>query len=109
MIRRPPRSTLFPYTTLFRSRMALGAEPRHVRRMILGDVTRLAGIGIVAGLPLAYGISRLTNSLLYNVKSFDVPSFMVALLALVLVASVAGYAPAWRATRVDPMVALRYE
>jgi len=89
--------------------MALGAEPRHVRRMILGDVARLAGIGIVAGLPLAYGISRLTNSLLYNVKSFDVPSFMVALLALGLVASVAGYVPARRATRVDPLVALRYE
>ena len=105
---------LLAYTVTQRTReigvrMALGAEPRHVRRMILGDVTRLAGIGIVAGLPLAYGISRLTNSLLYNVKSFDVPSFMVALLALVLVASVAGYAPAWRATRVDPMVALRYE
>jgi len=94
---------LLAYTVTQRTReigvrMALGAEPRHVRRMILGDVTRLAGIGIVAGLPLAYGISRLTNSLLYNVKSFDVPSFMVALLALVLVASVAGYAPAWRAT-----------
>jgi len=105
---------LLAYTVTQRTReigvrMALGAEPRHVRGMILGDVARLAGIGIVAGLPLAYGISRLTNSLLYNVKSFDVPSFMVALLALGLVASVAGYVPARRATRVDPLVALRYE
>ena len=90
-------------------RMALGAEPRQVRGMILGDVTRLALVGTLMGLPLAYGVSRLTNSMLYGAKSFDAFSFLAALAALALIAGLAAYAPARRATRIDPMKALRYE
>jgi putative ABC transport system permease protein len=90
-------------------RMALGADTAKVGRMIVNDVSRLVGIGVLLGLPLAYGLSRLVNSMLYGVKAFEFVTVGSALLVMVLVALAAAYLPARRATRVDPLVALRYE
>jgi ABC-type antimicrobial peptide transport system permease subunit len=89
--------------------MALGAEPKRVGWMILLDVARLTGIGILIGIPLAYVLGRLINSMLYGVQAFGFSSVGISLLALALVAALATYIPARRATRIDPMVALRYE
>jgi putative ABC transport system permease protein len=90
-------------------RMALGAEPKRVGWMILGDVARLTGVGILLGIPLAYALGKLINSLLFGVQAFGAVSIGIALLALTALAGFAAYAPARRATRIDPMVALRYE
>jgi predicted permease len=90
-------------------RMALGAGPRRVGWMVMSEVARLAGIGILVGLPLAYALSRLINSMLFGVQAFGVTSIGIALGALALVCIVATYAPSRRAMRIDPMVALRYE
>jgi predicted permease len=90
-------------------RMALGADTGKVGRMILNDVSRLVGIGVLFGLPLAYGLSRVVNSMLYGVKAFEFTTVGGALLVMVFVALAAAYLPARRATRVDPLVALRYE
>jgi predicted permease len=90
-------------------RMALGADTGKVGRMILNDVSRLVGIGVLLGLPLAYGLSKLVNSMLYGVKAFEFLTVGSALLVMVFVAMAAAYLPARRATRVDPLVALRYE
>ena len=90
-------------------RMALGADTGKVGRMILNDVSRLVGIGVFLGLPLAYGLSKLVNSMLYGVKAFEFLTVGSALLVMVFVAIAAAYLPARRATRVDPLVALRYE
>jgi len=105
---------LLAYTVTQRTReigvrMALGATGRNVGLMILGEVALLVGIGIAIGLPLAFGLGKLINSLLYGVKVFEALGIAIALLLLTLVALAAGYLPARRATRVDPMVALRYE
>jgi ABC-type antimicrobial peptide transport system permease subunit len=69
----------------------------------------LTGIGILIGIPLAYVLGRLINSMLYGVQAFGFSSVGISLLALTLVAALATYIPARRATRIDPMVALRYE
>ena len=90
-------------------RMALGAEPRRVGWMVMNEVARLAGIGILVGLPLAYALSRLINSMLFGVQAFGLASIGIALGALALVCIFATYAPSRRAMRIDPMVALRYE
>jgi putative ABC transport system permease protein len=90
-------------------RMALGADAGRVGRMILKDVSRLVGIGFLLGLPLAYGLGRLVNSMLYGVKAFEFLTVGSALLVMIFVALAAAYLPARRATRVDPIVALRYE
>ena len=90
-------------------RMALGAEPKRVGRMVLKDVAQLTGAGILIGIPLAYALGKLINSLLFGVQGFGVASIGVALLVLTVVAAFAAYAPTRRATRIDPMVALRYE
>jgi putative ABC transport system permease protein len=90
-------------------RMALGAEPKRVGWMMLGDVARLTGAGILLGIPLAYALGKLIDSLLFGVQAFGVASMAIALLALTAVAGLAAYAPARRATRIDPMVALRYQ
>ena len=105
---------LLAYTVTQRTReigvrMALGAAPQRVGGMILGEVARLVGLGILLGLPLAYGLGRVVNSLLYGVRAFEVSSVGVALIILGLVSLSAGYFPTRRATRVDPLVALRYE
>jgi predicted permease len=90
-------------------RMALGAEPVRVGWMILADVARLTGIGILLGIPLAYAVGKLVNSMLFGVQAFEATSIAIALLALTAVATLAAYAPTRRATRIDPMIALRYE
>ncbi len=105
---------LLAYTVTQRTReigvrMALGAGPRRVGNMILGEVAKLVGIGILIGLPLAYGLGKVVDSLLYGVKAFEALGVGVALLTLAIVALAASFIPARRATRVDPMVALRYE
>ena len=90
-------------------RMALGADPNRVGWMIVSDVAGLTAMGILVGLPLAYGASKLINSLLFRVQAFGITSVAIALLALVIVSAIAAYIPAYRATRIDPMQALRYE
>jgi ABC-type antimicrobial peptide transport system permease subunit len=75
----------------------------------VSDVAGLTAMGILPGLPLAYGASKLINSLLFGVQAFAISSVAIALLALVIVAAIAAYIPAYRATRIDPMPALRYE
>jgi predicted permease len=90
-------------------RMALGAGAQRVGSMILKDVALLTGVGVLLGLPLAYGLGRLIDSLLYGVKAFELVSVAMSLGVLLAVALCAAYLPARRAARVDPMVALRYE
>ena len=90
-------------------RMALGAERFGVLGMVLGDAMRLTGIGVLIGIPLSLAAKRQMSSLLYGLSGFDTWSVVGAVAALSLVAALAAYLPARRASRVDPMVALRYE
>jgi predicted permease len=90
-------------------RMALGAQPRGVMRLILGQGTLFALVGIAVGLLAAFGLTRLMASLLYGISSSDPLTFAVVSAVLFVVALLACYIPARRAMRVDPMVALRYE
>jgi predicted permease len=90
-------------------RMALGAERSTVVGMVLSDAGKLIAAGVVIGLPLAFGATALVRSLLYGIGRFDAASTVLAILVLSACAIVAGYLPARRASRVDPMVALRYE
>ncbi len=90
-------------------RMAIGAQPRDVFRMILGQGMVLAAIGIVVGLTGAYGLTRLMRSMLFGVEPTDPLTFTAIAVLLVGVALLACYLPGRRATKVDPMISLRYE
>jgi putative ABC transport system permease protein len=90
-------------------RMALGAEPKGIVQMIVGETGLLAGLGIVIGLAAAYALSRVMASLLYGVAATDPVTFVSVALGLALVALIAAYLPGRRATRVSPVVALRTE
>jgi predicted permease len=90
-------------------RMALGAKPREVFRLVVGQGMTLALIGLLAGLPLALGMGRAVAGLLYGVAPNDFATFAGVAALLGSVALVACYIPARRAMRVDPLVALRYE
>jgi len=90
-------------------RMALGARPRHVLRLVLGNGMTLAVIGVVLGLAGSYGLTRLMTTLLFEVKPTDKTTFATVAFGLLIVALLACYLPARRATKVDPLVALRYE
>ncbi len=90
-------------------RMALGADASRVRRMVLGHMAAMAAVGAVIGLAAALAIGRAASSLLYGLEGHDPVVFVTATLVLAVVAFGAAYVPALRASRVDPMQALRYE
>ncbi|MFY9608918.1 MAG: ABC transporter permease, partial [Blastocatellia bacterium] len=90
-------------------RMALGARASNVLWLILREALVLVIVGVAVGLPVLFGVTRFVSSLLFGLGGTDPLSLIVATLLLVSVAMVAGYLPARRATRIDPMVALRYE
>ncbi|MGC2089369.1 MAG: FtsX-like permease family protein, partial [Candidatus Acidiferrales bacterium] len=90
-------------------RMALGAQPSNVMRLILANGMAMVVAGVVVGLGLSMLLAKFMNSLLYGIGIFDAASFLLTAALLVLVALGACYLPARRAMRVDPIVALRYE
>jgi ABC-type antimicrobial peptide transport system permease subunit len=90
-------------------RMALGAAPARVRAMILRQVGVMTAIGGVIGLSAAIGLGQLAQSLLFELKGSDPVVLVASAVALTVIALAAGFIPALRASRVDPMLALRYE
>src|SRR5207248_1159228 len=90
-------------------RMALGAERQQVLWMVLRESLILCVIGAMVGLPLAFAVARWLKSMLFSLSPTDPISFVLALLGIAGVATIAGFFPAHRASSVDPMVALRYE
>jgi putative ABC transport system permease protein len=90
-------------------RMAVGASPASIMRLVLGYAGRLAALGIGIGAAGAYGLTRLMGSLLFGVRATDPLSFAATAALLAIVVLVACALPAWRAMRVAPVVALRYE
>ena len=89
--------------------MALGAQRFDVLKLILREGLWLVAFGLGIGIPLSLASSRLLSSMLYGLKSTDPVSLLGVIAILALVAALAGYIPARRATKVDPMIALRYE
>lgn len=90
-------------------RMALGAQPLGVLKLIVGQGLKLAGAGLVLGLIGALVAMRVLSSLLFDVSTHDPATFIGVSIVLVATAALACYIPARRATRVDPIIALRYE
>jgi predicted permease len=90
-------------------RVALGAQPEDVLRLILGEGARMALLGVAVGLAAAFGLTRLMKSMLFGVSASDPLTFIAVALVLLAVALAACYIPARRAMQVDPMVALRHE
>ncbi|MEI9980091.1 MAG: ABC transporter permease [Edaphobacter sp.] len=90
-------------------RLALGAERAQVRTMILSEASRLTILGILAGLATAFALAQLVKSMLYGLTASDPISFAAAALLLLTIALVAAWIPALRASRVEPMEALRHE
>ena len=90
-------------------RMALGADARQVVGMVLGQYLRVTGAGLALGVVLAYGASRMLDSMLFGVGGGDPFTYAGVALLLALVSLAASYLPAHRATRIDPALALRQE
>jgi putative ABC transport system permease protein len=96
-------------TQEFGVRMALGASTRDILRMVLRQSLMLIAVGVAFGLAGAFVVTRVLTNFLFGVKPTDLATFGAVSLVLVVVALIATYLPALRATKVDPMVALRYE
>src|SRR5215475_6450430 len=88
-------------------RMALGAEPERLRRDVLVHALRVSGVGALIGLVAAFGTSRLLSSILFEVSPADPVALAAACGVLLVVVLLAAYAPARRATKIDPANALR--
>ena len=93
----------------FGIRMALGADARSIRGLVLAEVGIILSIGVALGVPASLGLARLVESQLFGVKSFDAPVTAAAIAALCVTGLVAGYLPALTASRTDPQQALRNE
>ena len=93
----------------FGVRMALGASPIDVGRLVLAFGVRLAAIGVILGIPAALAFSRVLSGLLYGINAANPITYGVVSTALAIVATLAAVVPARRATRVDPLIALRME
>jgi ABC-type antimicrobial peptide transport system permease subunit len=89
--------------------MAMGAEAGDVLGLVLGQGMRLAALGVAAGAIGALALTRLIRGLLFGVSSFDPLTFLAMAALLVAVMAIACIVPARRATKVDPLIALRYE
>jgi ABC-type antimicrobial peptide transport system permease subunit len=96
-------------TREFGIRMSLGAQPGDVLRLVIRRGMALTAIGIALGLAGAFGLTRVMENLLYGIHATDPATFMGVTVILGAVTLLAGYLPARRATRVDPLVALREE
>lgn len=94
-------------TREIRVRMALGAQPRQVLWLVLRGGLRLAGLGAAVGVPVAFAVSGVMVRFLYEVAPQDPQAFLAAPAVLAVAPLVAAYIPALRATRVDPVTALR--
>ena len=90
-------------------RMALGAHKARVLRMVLQEAMKLVVIGIIIGIPASFLLARVFSSMLFGLSSTDPVSMLIVVVVLAGVACIAGLIPAHRATKVDPLVALRYE
>jgi ABC-type antimicrobial peptide transport system permease subunit len=90
-------------------RMALGAEPGRIRGVVMRELLGILIAGLVTGLPAAMLLARFTETQLFGVKARDLMVVVSAVLALTVTAVAAGYLPARRASRVNPLDALRYE
>jgi predicted permease len=90
-------------------RMALGAQPSHVMRLILAQAGKLALVGVAVGLAGSLALTRLMSKMIFGVSTYDPLTFTIVAVLLTVVALAACYVPARRAMRVDPMIALRYE
>src|SRR5262249_6695968 len=90
-------------------RMALGARSRDVLVLILREASMLVIVGLIVGLPAIFATTRFAGTLLFDLTPTDPMSLIAAAILLVVVALAASYIPARRATKVDPLVALRYE
>jgi len=96
-------------TNEFGIRMALGADRWHVLWLVLSETTRLGVIGVAIGLLLVLAAGRFVSSLLFGLTPYDPTAIVAAAAAMIAVALLAGYVPALRATRIDPLLALRRE
>ena len=90
-------------------RMAMGARPADVLSLVVGHGMRLAGIGIAAGAVCGIAVTRLLENLLFSVRTYDPVTYASVSVIIAAVAFVAGWLPARRAARIDPVVALRVE
>jgi putative ABC transport system permease protein len=90
-------------------RIALGAEQSRVVRMVLGETARIVAAGVVLGVVLALGATRLVTSFLYGVRPNDPTTLLGATVLLAAIGVAAAALPAWRAARLDPVAALREE
>jgi ABC-type antimicrobial peptide transport system permease subunit len=90
-------------------RMALGAQRSTVRWLVMREIAVLVTAGVAIGVPAALAGNRLIAHMLYRVGSNDGGSLLAAIIVMLLIAALAGYLPARKASRVDPMRALRYE
>jgi putative ABC transport system permease protein len=90
-------------------RMALGAQRTDILRLVVGQGLALVAIGILIGLAAAFGVSRLLGNLLFGISASDATTFVAVPIMLGCMATLASYIPAFRATRIDPIVALRME